>query len=44
VQMCYSPQPPDGADRAQAIETWRRLRWRLWLATLLRHQSNRKGK
>jgi hypothetical protein len=32
VLASYSPRLPDATDRALAIETWRKLRWRLWLA------------
>jgi transglutaminase-like putative cysteine protease len=31
VRELYSPYLPDAADRAQAIQTWQRLRRRLWL-------------
>lgn len=34
VQASYSPYLPDAADRNRLIRTWRRLRWRLWLARL----------
>lgn len=32
VRGRYSPKAPDNADREQAIQAWRRLRNRLWLA------------
>ena len=32
VQTLYSPHPPDRSAQIQAIQTWRRLRRRLWLA------------
>ncbi|MGE5263479.1 MAG: DUF4129 domain-containing protein, partial [Acidobacteriota bacterium] len=34
LQSCYSPRPPQVADRALAIRLWRRLRPRLWLLGL----------
>lgn len=34
VQASYSPHPPTPADQAQAVRTWWRLQWRLWLAWL----------
>jgi transglutaminase-like putative cysteine protease len=34
VRVCYSPHLPDATDRAKAIQTWRRLRRRLWLARI----------
>jgi transglutaminase-like putative cysteine protease len=36
VQISYSSRVPDVADRSQAMRTWLRLRWRLWLAWVLR--------
>jgi transglutaminase-like putative cysteine protease len=42
VQASYSPLPPDGADQAQAIQTWHRLRWRLWLARVWGKLFNRR--
>ncbi len=36
VRTAYSPEPPGAADRRQAVRTWGRLRWRLWLAKWLR--------
>jgi transglutaminase-like putative cysteine protease len=32
VQAAYSAHPPGPTDRQQAVQTWRRLRLRLWLA------------
>jgi hypothetical protein len=32
VQTTYSPRSPDRSTQARAIQTWRQLRWRLWLA------------
>jgi hypothetical protein len=32
VRTTYSSHSPDAPTGAQAIQTWRRLRWRLWLA------------
>lgn len=32
AQTVYSSHPPTSADRARAIQSWRRLRWRLWLS------------
>jgi transglutaminase-like putative cysteine protease len=32
VRTSYSPHPPDAADQNRAIQTWQRLRRRLWLA------------
>lgn len=32
VNAVYSAQSPSSVDQRQAIQTWRRLRWRLWLA------------
>lgn len=32
VRGIYSPHPLEAADQAQAIQTWQRLRRRLWLA------------
>lgn len=34
VQGSYSPRLPDAADQSRAIQTWQKLRWRLWLARL----------
>jgi transglutaminase-like putative cysteine protease len=34
--MSYSPRPLARDDQVRAIRTWRRLRWRLWLARLLK--------
>ncbi len=34
VQTWYTRQPPDVAGRDAALRTWRKLRWRLWLARL----------
>ncbi|MFQ6101480.1 MAG: transglutaminase domain-containing protein [Anaerolineae bacterium] len=31
VRVSYSPHLPDAADKAWAMQTWQRLRWRLWL-------------
>jgi hypothetical protein len=31
VRGLYSPYLPDATDQAQAIQTWQRLRWQLWL-------------
>ena len=36
VRTVYSPHPPDLPMQAHAIQTWRQLRWRLWLARLRR--------
>ena len=33
----YSSRLPDAEGQKQAIHTWKRLRWRLWLARLLQH-------
>jgi transglutaminase-like putative cysteine protease len=35
VQISYSTREPGVSDRAQAIRTWLRLRWRLWLGRVL---------
>jgi transglutaminase-like putative cysteine protease len=35
VQTTYSPREPDRADRAWAIRSWQRLRWRLWVLLML---------
>lgn len=35
VQTNYSTRVPGVSDRAQAIRTWLRLRWRLWLGRVL---------
>ncbi len=35
VQINYSTREPGVGDRTQAIHTWLRLRWRLWLGRLL---------
>jgi transglutaminase-like putative cysteine protease len=35
VQTSYSTHPPNNADQRRAIQSWRRLRRRLWLAWLL---------
>lgn len=32
VQTTYSSHPPNQTDQRQAIKTWQRLRWRMWLA------------
>ncbi|MCQ3978107.1 MAG: hypothetical protein DPW09_32175 [Anaerolineae bacterium] len=32
VNAVYSAHPPSAGEQRQAIQTWRRLRWRLWLA------------
>jgi hypothetical protein len=34
IQTLYSPHPSDSRTQVQAIQTWRRLRQRLWLARL----------
>jgi len=34
VLASYSPRLPDATDRALAIQTWWKLRWRLWLARM----------
>jgi hypothetical protein len=31
VRAAYSAHRPGAADRAQAVQSWQRLRWRLWL-------------
>jgi hypothetical protein len=36
VQTIYSPTAPESAHQHDAIQTWSRLRWRLWLAKWLR--------
>lgn len=36
VQTIYSPTPPGSAHQHAAIQTWGRLRWRLWLAKWLK--------
>ncbi len=36
VQVSYSPRALTGADHARLVQIWQRLRWRLWLARLLR--------
>jgi transglutaminase-like putative cysteine protease len=41
VLASYSPRLPDAADRTQAIQTWRKLRWRLWLAWVWRNVKRR---
>jgi transglutaminase-like putative cysteine protease len=43
VRMQYSPHAPDAADRAQAMQTWRRLRRRLWLAWVWQKGSSSSG-
>lgn len=35
VQVNYSARMPDVTDRTQAIQTWLRLHWRLWLGRAL---------
>ena len=35
VQASYTPRPPNTDDRRQAIQTWRWLRRRLWVAWVL---------
>ena len=37
VQAWYSPHPLTRADRRQLVRTWWQLRWRLWLARVLRN-------
>jgi hypothetical protein len=32
VRAAYSAHRPGLADRAQAVQSWQRLRWRFWLA------------
>jgi hypothetical protein len=32
IQTVYSPHSPDPGDGIKAIELWKSLRWRLWLA------------
>jgi transglutaminase-like putative cysteine protease len=44
VQASYSPYLPDVADRNRLIKTWRRLRWRLWLARLRQRIQDRREK
>jgi hypothetical protein len=39
VQASYTPNLPTAVDRAQAVQTWQRLRWRLWLARVWRRVS-----
>jgi transglutaminase-like putative cysteine protease len=34
VRTSYSPHPPDSTEQSRAIQTWQRLRQRLWLAWL----------
>ncbi|GAB4547826.1 MAG: transglutaminaseTgpA domain-containing protein [Anaerolineae bacterium] len=34
VRTCYAPQSPDISDQRRAIQTWRHLHGRLWLAWL----------
>jgi len=41
VRASYTPRPPDAADRAEAIQTWQRLRRRLWLAWVRRRWPKR---
>jgi transglutaminase-like putative cysteine protease len=36
VQASYTPRPPNIDDQRQAIQTWRWLHWRLWVAWALR--------
>jgi hypothetical protein len=35
VQASYTPRPPNTDDQRQAIQTWRWLRRRLWMAWVL---------
>ncbi len=35
----YAPHPPSPADRRTALHLWGRLRWRLWLFSLLRRRG-----
>jgi transglutaminase-like putative cysteine protease len=44
IKTAYSAHPPNAADQRQAIQTWWRLRQRLWLAwvTALNSQTNRR--
>lgn len=35
----YAPRPPSPADRRTALHLWGRLRWRLWLFSLLRRRD-----
>jgi hypothetical protein len=35
VQTAYSPRPPGPDDQKQILQTWQRLRGRLWLAWLV---------
>jgi hypothetical protein len=34
VRAAYSAHRPGVVDRAQAVQSWQRLRWRLWLTYL----------
>jgi hypothetical protein len=38
TQTLYSPTPPGRNDRAQAVRTWERLKWRLWLAKMIKNK------
>ncbi len=42
VLASYSPHLPDDADRALAIQTWRKLRWRLLLARIWQNMKREK--
>jgi hypothetical protein len=35
VRASYGPHSPSALDRSRAIEAWKRVRWRLWLARLM---------
>ena len=34
VRTVYSPHSPEPSTQVRSIQTWERLRWRLWLARL----------
>lgn len=36
IRTAYSPHPPTPAEGSQALQSWQRLRWRLWLAWAIR--------
>lgn len=36
VAAAYGPNPPQAQDKEKALRAWDRLRWRLWLARLLK--------
>jgi transglutaminase-like putative cysteine protease len=43
VQVSYSSQALSGIDRWRAMQDWKRVHWRLWLARVLRRRRSKRS-